>query len=311
MPLDPQVQAVLEKAKQQGIPPLHKLSVEAARKVNLSAMAAPPEDVWKVENRQLAGPAGGIPVRIYAPRSEAPLPVVVYYHGGGWVVGDLESADVLCRQLANGANSIVVSVDYRLAPEHKFPAAAEDAYAAAAWVAEHAASLDADPNRIAVAGDSAGGNLAAAVTLMARDRGFPSIRFQLLVNPVTHYAFETESYRSNAEGYGLTTETMKWFWGRYLAQEQDGQHPYASPLLADLGGLPPALVLTAEFDPLRDEGEAYADRLREAGVPVEAKRYEGMVHGFILQSGAYDQGRKAVEHAVGALREALRANRES
>lgn len=311
MPLDPQVQVVIENLKQQGVPPLHALSVENARKVNLSAMAATPEEVWKVEDRHVPGPAGAIPVRIYSPRSEAALPVIVYYHGGGWVVGDLESADVLCRQLANGTNSIVVSVDYRLAPEHKFPAAPEDAYAAAVWVAKHAAALGADANRMAVAGDSAGGNLAAVVSLMARDRGFPFIRFQLLVNPVTHYSFETESYRSNAEGYGLTTNTMKWFWNHYLSNEQDGQHPYASPMLAaDLGGLPPALVLTAEFDPLCDEGEVYADRLREAGVPVEAKRYAGMVHGFILQTGAYDQGRKAVEHAVCALREALRESPE-
>jgi acetyl esterase len=197
-------------------------------------------------------------------------------------------------------------VDYRLAPEHKFPAATEDAYAAAVWVAEHAVTLGADPNRIAVGGDSAGGNLAAVVSLMARDKVFPSIKFQLLVNPVTHYSFETDSYRENAEGYGLTTNTMRWFWDHYLANEQDGRHPYASPLLAnDLSGLPPALVLTAEFDPLRDEGEAYAEKMKAAGIPVEAKRYDGMVHGFILQTGAYDQGRKAVEHAVSALRKAL------
>jgi acetyl esterase len=306
MPLDHQVQVILENMKQLGVPPLHTLSVENARKINLSAMAAQPEEVWRIENRNIPGPVDFIPVRVYTPRGEAPLPVIVYYHGGGWVVGNLDAADVLCRQLANGVNSIVVSVDYRLAPEHKFPAATEDAYAAVVWVLEHAVSLGADPNRIAVGGDSAGGNLAAVVSLMARDKGIPFIKFQLLVNPVTHYSFETDSYRDNAEGYGLTTNTMRWFWDHYLANEQDGRHPYASPLLDnDLSSLPPALVLTAEFDPLCDEGEAYAEKMKAAGIPVEAKRYDGMVHGFILQTGAYDQGRKAVEHAVSALRKSL------
>lgn len=306
MPLDPQVQVVLDHMKKQGVPPLHALSVEDARKINLSSMAAEPDQVWRIDDLTIPGPVDVIPVRVYTPQSEAPLPVIVYYHGGGWVVGGLDAADVLCRQLANGANSMVVSVDYRLAPEHPFPAPVEDAYAAAAWVAQNAVALGADPNRIAVGGDSAGGNLAAVVAMMARDRGAPFIKFQLLVNPVTHYAFDTDSYRDNGEGFGLTADTMRWFWGHYLANEQDGRHPYASPILAaDLSGLPPTLMLTAEFDPLRDEGEAYAEKLRAAGVPVEMKRYEGMVHGFILQTGAYDQGRKAVEHAVSALRKAL------
>jgi acetyl esterase len=306
MPLDRQVQDVLKNIKQQDMPPLHTLTVEKARNINLSSMAAQPEDVWKIENRNIPGPFDLIPVRIYSPKSETPLPVVVYYHGGGWVVGNLDSADVLCRQLANGANCIVVSVDYRLAPEHKFPAAIEDAFAAVEWVAKNAASFHANPNLIAVGGDSAGGNLAAVVALMARDRGDFSIRFQLLINPVTHYAFESNSYRDNAEGYGLTTNTMRWFWDHYLANKQDGKHPYASPLLAeDFNGLPPAFILTAEYDPLRDDGEAYAERLIAAGVHVEWKRYDGMVHGFILQSGFYDQGTKAVEHTVRALRKAL------
>ncbi|PWW02411.1 acetyl esterase [Paenibacillus cellulosilyticus] len=306
MPIDPQVQVVLEKMKQLGVPPLHALAVEDARKINLSAMAEQPEEVWRIDNRIIAGPIGSIPVRIYTPRSEALLPVIVYYHGGGWMVGNLDAADVLCRRLANGVNSIVVSVDYRLAPEHKFPAATEDCYAALVWVSEHAAALGADADRIAVGGDSSGGNLAAVVSLMARDKGFPSVKFQLLFNPVTHYSFDTDSYIENAEGYGLTTNTMRWFWNHYLVKETDGQNPYASPLLApDLSGLPPALVITAEFDPLRDDGEAYAEKLKAAGVPVEAKRYAGMVHGFMLQTGAYDQGRKAEEQAINALRKAL------
>ncbi|MFB5674854.1 alpha/beta hydrolase [Paenibacillus terreus] len=307
MPLDPQVQVVLENIRKQGIPPLHTLSVDNARKINLSSGAAQPDKVWKVENLNIPGTAESIPVRVYKPQSDTLLPVIVYYHGGGWVVGNLDAADVLCRQLANGVNSVVVSVDYRLAPEHKFPAAVEDAYAAVAWVAQNASSIGADPHRISVGGDSAGGNLAAAVALMARDKGDTFIKFQLLVNPVTHYSFDTISYKDNAEGFGLTSETMQWFWNNYLAKDQDGLHPYASPLLAaDLTGLPPAIVLTAEYDPLRDEGEAYAEKLRAAGVSVEMKRYEGMVHGFILQTGVYDKAREAVQHAVSALRKALK-----
>ena len=307
MPLDPQVQVVLENIRKQGIPPLHTLSVDNARKINLSSGAAQPDKVWKVENLNIPGTAESIPVRVYKPQSDTLLPVIVYYHGGGWVVGNLDAADVLCRQLANGVNSVVVSVDYRLAPEHKFPAAVEDAYAAVAWVAQNASSIGADPHRISVGGDSAGGNLAAAVALMARDKGDTFIKFQLLVNPVTHYSFDTISYKDNAEGFGLTSETMQWFWNNYLAKDQDGLHPYASPLLAaDLTGLPPAIVLTAEYDPLRDEGEAYAEKLKAAGVPVEMKRYEGMIHGFILQTGVYDKAREAVQHAVSALGEALK-----
>jgi acetyl esterase len=309
MPLDPQVQFVLEQQKQMGVPPLHALPVEKARGVNFGALAASPEEVGKTENRFIPGPAGEIPVRIYTPRGEGPFPVLVYFHGGGWVVGNLDTVDSLCRRLTNGVNCVVVSVDYRLAPEHKFPSASDDAYAAVEWVAENAASIHADSNRIAVGGDSAGGNLAAVAALMARDKGFPSFCYQMLVYPVTHHSFETDSYRDNAEGYGLTTNTMRWFWDHYLANEQDGDNPYASPLLAsDLSGLPPALVITAEFDPLRDEGEAFAERLRAAGVPVEAKRYDGMVHGFFLATGAYEQGRKAVEQAVSALGRAFYEN---
>ncbi|WP_411344507.1 alpha/beta hydrolase [Paenibacillus sp. WLX1005] len=302
MPLDPQVQTVLEHLKQQGIPPLHTLDIDIARTINLSALAAQPDHVWKVDNLTIPSDSGQIPIRVYTPQSETLLPVMVYYHGGGWVVGNLDAVDVLCRQLANGTNSIIVSVDYRLAPEHKFPAAIEDAYAAADWVARHAHSLGADSQRIAVGGDSAGANLAAAVTLMARDKGTPALHIQFLVNPVMQYSFHTDSYQQHAEGYGLTAETMRWFWKQYLANEQDGYTAYASPLLADdLSGLPPALIFTAEFDPLRDEGEAYAAKLQAAGVPVEWKRYEGMIHGFLLQTGAYDQANRALQHANSVL----------
>lgn len=197
---------------------------------------------------------------------------------------------------------MVVSVDYRLAPEHKFPAAAEDSYAAAKWAAENAASIGVDPSRIAVGGDSAGGNLAAVVALMARDKHEISIAYQMLIYPVTNHSYATESYTENADGYLLTKDSMEWFWNHYLRNEEDGKNPYASPLQAkDLSGLPPALVLTGEFDPLRDEGEAYAERLKEAGVPVEAKRYDGMIHGFFWMPGVLEQGRKSIEQAADAL----------
>ncbi|AFC30600.1 lipase/esterase [Paenibacillus mucilaginosus 3016] len=303
MPLDPQVQVVLEQMKLKGVPPLHELPVVKAREIYRSALAASPEEVYKIENRLIPGPSGEITVRIYTPEGEGPFPVIVYFHGGGWVVGDLDTVDVLCRKLVNGVNCVVVSVDYRLAPEHKFPSASDDAYAAVVWAAKNASSIRADSNRIAVGGDSAGGNLAAVVTLMARDRGFPSLVYQMLVCPVTNYSFETDSYRDNADGYGLTTSTMRWYWNHYLANERDGKNPYASPLLAaDLSGLPPALVITAEFDPLRDDGEAYAERLKAAGIPVEVNRYDGMVHGFFHATDAFEKGRKAVEQAVNALR---------
>jgi acetyl esterase len=269
-------------------------------------LAGEPEEVGKVENRTIPGPAGEIPVRIYTPYGQGPFPSLVYYHGGGWVVGDLDGADVPCRLLTNRANCVVVSVDYRLAPEHKFPAAVEDAYAAAKWVVENAPSIQVDPARVAVGGDSAGGNLAAVVALMARDRGGPSLLYQMLIYPVTHHAYNTDSYRENAEGYFLTKDMMVWFWNHYLRDEQDGKNPYASPLLADnLSGLPPALVITAEYDPLRDEGEAYAERLKAAGIPVEVTRYNGMIHGFFWMPGALEQGKKAIEQAANALKQAF------
>lgn len=306
MTLDPQVQSVLERMKQLGIPSLHMLSVEQARKVNLSSLAGPAEEVGKVENRLIPGPEGEIPIRIYTPRGEGPFSSLVYYHGGGWVVGNLESADVLCRQLANGAKCVVVSVDYRLAPENKFPSAVEDAFAAFKWVSENTTSISSKSSRIAVGGDSAGGTLAAVVSLMARDRGYQSPCFQMLFCPVTNHSFDTQSYIENADGYGLTAGTMMWFWSHYLKNDDDGKHAYASPLLVnDLTNLPLALVITAGYDPLRDEGEAYAERLKNAGVSVEAKRYDGMVHGFYLATGAYEQGRIAVAQAVNALKRAF------
>jgi acetyl esterase len=243
---------------------------------------------------------------VYTPEGNGPFPVLVYFHGGGWVIGSRDSIDGPCRSLANGAGCVVVSVDYRLAPEHKFPAAADDCYAATRYVATHPTEFAIDPTRLAVGGDSAGGNLAAAVTLMARDRGGPPIAWQLLVYPVTNYSFATDSYRDNAEGYLLQRSSMEWFWNHYLATPSDGAHPYASPLrAADLRGLPPGLTITCEFDPLRDEGEAYATRLREAGVQMQTRRYDGAIHGTFQLAGVLDLGKQMLQEAAATLKAAL------
>ena len=249
-----------------------------------------------------------IPVRIYTPAGSGPFPVLAWYHGGGWVIGNLETADGTARHLAAGAGCVVVSVDYRLAPEVKFPLPFDDCYAVTEWIAQNAASINVDPARLAVGGDSAGGNLAAAVSLKARDQGGLDVAFQLLVYPVTAVNFETGSYQQNGNGYLLTMDGMKWYWKHYLSSEADASNPYAAPMAAkDLSGLPPALVITAEFDPLRDEGEAYAQRLQAAGVATTATRYDGMIHGFFGMSAVMDQGKKAISEASSALKAAFSA----
>ncbi|WP_210238533.1 alpha/beta hydrolase [Pseudalkalibacillus caeni] len=305
--LDPQAKFVLDQLEAAGAPPMETQTPEEARaSADFSPLAGVPEEVAKVENRTIPGPDGEIPVRVYTPEGEGPFPVLVFYHGGGWVIGDLDTVDVPCRMLANRAKCVVVSVDYRLAPEHKFPAAADDAYAAVQWVAESAAEINGDPARIAVGGDSAGGNLAAVVALMAKDNGGPNLAYQMLIYPVTRHGFDTVSYVENADGYLLTKNSMIWFWDHYLRDESDGMNPYASPILAkDLTGLPPALVITAGFDPLRDEGEAYAEKLKNAGVPVEATRYDGMIHGFFWMPGILEQGRNAIDQAAKGLKDAF------
>jgi acetyl esterase/lipase len=305
MGLDPQAKALLEQMEAMGGPPLNEMSVSEARQSieMMKALTGEVEPVARVEDRAIPGPAGAIPVRIYWPSTTASLPVLVYYHGGGWVIGSVETHDGPCRALAKGAGCIVISVDYRLAPEHKFPAAAEDAYAALKWVAENAAEVGGDALRVAIGGDSAGGNLTAAVALMARDRGGPPLVFQLLVYPVTDAHCDTPSYRDNGEGYFLTAPMMRWFWNHYLDKPEDGEVPYASPArAAELNGLPPALVITAEFDPLRDEGEAYARRLEEAGVSVRLSRYDGMIHGFFGMGVLLDQAKRAMNEAASTLR---------
>jgi acetyl esterase len=308
MPLDPQVQAFLDQVEAMNMPTFDTLSVQEARASSeaFTALQGAPEAVGSVDNRVALGPHGEIPLRVYTPEADGPLAVLVYFHGGGWVVGDLDSHDGVCRALTHAANCLVVAVDYRLAPEHKFPAATEDAYAATQWVAEHASGLGGDPSRLAVGGDSAGGNLAAVVALMARDRHGPRLAYQLLIYPVTDTACDTVSWQDHGQGYLLTREMMRWFQTHYLRDASDGENPYAAPLRArDLQGLPPALVITAEFDPLRDEGEAYAAHLRSAGVPTTLKRYDGMIHGFFNMGAVLDQARVAMADVAAALQDAF------
>jgi acetyl esterase len=308
LPLDPQVRTLLDQIGAAGGPPVSQQSVEEARAgyALLAAVAGPPEDPVPTEDRSVPGAGGDIPVRVYRGPGEGVRPLVVYFHGGGWVIGDIASHDTVCHRLASGVGAIVVSADYRRAPEHRFPAAVEDAETVTRWVSAHAAELGGDPARLAVAGDSAGGNLAAVVARRARDAGGPPIAFQLLVYAVTDATCSHASHVENGTGYLLEADTMRWFCDHYL-DSADRRHPDVSPLFADdLGSLPPALVITAEFDPLRDEGEAYGERLREAGVPVTVSRYDGMIHGFYGLESVIPAAATATEETVAALRRALR-----
>ncbi len=307
--LDPQAEALLQQMAQMNLPPFHTLAPTQARETmkGMAALSSEPEVVANVENLTIPGPGGEIPLRIYTPGGDSPFPIFVFFHGGGFVLCDLDTHDNLCRSLANRACCVVVSVDYRLAPEHKFPAAVEDAYAATQWVAKNAHRINGDPTRIAVGGDSAGGNLAAVVAIMARDQDGPTLKYQLLMYPVTDVSSSnTDSYRNYADGYFLTKGDGEWFCEQYLNCEEDRLNPLASPLLApDLSGLPPALVITAEFDVLRDGGESYAKRLKKAGVSVKCTRYKGMIHGFMSMDGLLNQARNGIEEASAALREAF------
>lgn len=267
---------------------------------------AMPADVPGVitEDRTIPGPGGDLALRIYRPEGAGVTPVVVFFHGGGWVIGDLDTHDGGCRSLTAASGCTLVAVDYRLAPEATFPAPVEDCYAATVWVQEHAAELGVDGTRLAVAGDSAGGNLAAVVSQIARDLGTPTISFQLLVYPVTDYEFTSDSMVDNADGYLLTADMMRWFFGHYLAGDVDAvSDPRVSPLRAeDLSDLPPAHILTAQYDPLRDQGNAYAAALEAAGVPVEHIEYEGMFHGFFNLDSVLDTAKVAIERAAAAIR---------
>jgi acetyl esterase len=267
-------------------------------------LEAAPEAVGSVTARTIPGPGGPIPIRVYRPKDPLKC-ALVYFHGGGWVVGSLEGADGTCRALANRSRCVVISIGYRLAPETKFPGAVDDAYAATQWAAAHAADLRVDPARIAVGGSSAGGNLAAVVSLVARDRGGPKIAFQLLTVPVTELSSKAESHREFAEGYGLTAADMTWYGTHYVRTPADGDDPRASVLRADLRDLPPAFVITAECDPLRDDGEAFAEKLRALGIRASYKRYPGMFHGFMSFPSVLPEASEAFDDAGSALRVAL------
>jgi acetyl esterase len=268
----------------------------------------PSESVGDVTDRTIPGPDDEIPIRVYRPDAERPHPVVVYFHGGGWVVGSLDTHDPVCRHLTNAADCAVVSVDYRLAPEHPFPAATEDAVAAVEWVADEGEELGVDSDRLAVGGDSAGGNLAAVVSLVARNRHGPAIDRQVLIYPATSASDDWPSTRENADGYFLTRSEMEWFGDQYFESDLHARNPYAFPLQAcDHGGLPPATVVTAGLDPLRDEGVAYAEALADAGVDVTHRNYEGMIHGFasMLEEPEVDPAHDAIAAIADDLRESF------
>lgn len=310
--LDPQAQAVIDRTIAAGRPPLDKLAPPEAREAYRTTRAPlqpDPPPVALAEDRDIPGPAGTIPVRLYRPRgsrADQVLPALVYLHGGGFVIGDRDTHDVLCRSLANQAGCAVVSVDYRLAPEHKFPAAVEDCIAATRWVAQQARALALDPARIAIGGDSAGGNLATVTALALRDAGGPPLVFQLLIYPATAEPHDTASAKALAQGYLLTQDLIRYFTQHYVRGPEDYGDWRCSPLRApDLSRLPPALIITAGYDPLRDEGKAYAEKLQAAGVPVRYICYEGMIHGFIMMGRVLDTANRAVSDCAQALAEAF------
>lgn len=313
MPLDPDVRLLLEDVAALGQRPLPESSPEQARAAYAEVSRLrrggehAPVPVGAVADDTVRGPAGQVPVRVYHPRNHrGKTPLIVFFHGGGWVVGDIDTHDVQARALCHGVGAVVVSVAYRLAPEHPFPAGLEDCYAATSWASTSASSLGAQTSRLVVAGDSSGGNLAAAVALLARERGGPGIAAQALVYPAVDARLGHPSLRENADGYEPGTQTMGWYHRQYLSDDRQATDPLVSPLLAaDLRGLPAAVVATAQYDPLRDEGEAYADRLRQAGVPVESIRYAGLVHGFFGMGPRVPAARQAIDRTCAAVRRAV------
>ncbi len=306
MKLDPQISKMI-KLLDAGFPPVHTMTGAQARALIRSRFAAPvpPEQVSQVYDTTISGPGGEIPIRIYRPFGDN-LPVLVYAHGGGFVFCDLDSHDDLCRSIANHIPAVVISVGYRLAPEHRWPAAADDFYAATRWAVDNADSIGGDARRIAVGGDSAGGNLAAVTALMARDQDDPSVVAQLLLYPVLAADFNTESYRLFGRGYYNPKPAMQWYWDQYVPSLTDRAHPYAAPNNADLHGLPPAIFVIAGHDPLRDEALAYADALEEAGVPVTRAQFDGAVHGF-MSMRSLDIAREARRRACAELRAVLQS----
>ena len=305
--LDPEVLALLEVMDARGGTPIQNMDpvdARAVRNEGLKLTGGERLELARVEDLQIPSGRGSIAARLYSANTTGRKAALIYFHGGGFVVGNLETHDAVCRSLAGESGAVVIAVDYALAPENRFPAAVEDAYAATLWIVENAGRLGLDGQRISVGGDSAGGTLAIVTAMRCRDAGGPALRSQVLFYPVTDLSsFDTESYRSLSEGYGLSRAAMIWFGAQYLPSADFAQHPEASPLLAtDFKGLPPALLITAEFDPLRDEGEAYARRLEGAGVPVQLSRYDGMIHGFVAMRGVVAGGRRAIGEAAAFLR---------
>jgi acetyl esterase len=305
VPLDPQLQAMRDQRERDNVPPLYTMSLAEARAEDLASIRASggePEPVHEVTNLTITGPGGDLALRLYRPGGEGPLPALLYFFGGGWVLGTIDTADGVSRSLANASGALVVVAGYRLAPEHPFPAAVDDCYAAVRWVAGHAAEIGADPARLAVGGDSAGGNLAAVVALRARAGG-PALAGQLLVYPNTDQLADDQSMRDSGDPFLFNRHSVAWYRRHYLANPGDAASPLASPLRAEsLAGLPPALVITAEYDPLRDQGEAYARRLADEGVQVELSRYPGMAHGFFTMAGTVDASGAAIAQAASRLR---------
>ena len=311
MPLDPDAKNLLDLLVAAGRPKVWQVSPPEAREgISALAQAADAKDVpiGRIDNGAMPGPAGTLPYRSYTPKDAAsdPLPALVYFHGGGFVIGDLDTHDGLCRLFANASGCRVISVAYRVAPEHKFPAAIDDAYAAASWVAEHARELGIDAERIAIGGDSAGATLSAVVCQLAKGAGGPKLALQLLLYPATESGVDTPSRVALAEGYLLEKKSIEWFFRQYVELGTDPIDPRLSPLLApDVSGLPPAHIHTAEFDPLVDEGKAYADKLAAAGVPVEYTCHPGMIHHFFCLAGAIPYARTAIANAGAAIKQAL------
>jgi acetyl esterase/lipase len=308
MPLDHDAEILLEMIREANRPTFESVGAVAARELFMAgrkALSPDPMPIAETRDVAIPGPGGAIPARLYRSATTGTLPVLVFFHGGGWVVGNIDSHEAMCRHIANRGECAVLSIDYRMGPENKFPAAVEDCFAATAWTADKAAQLGVEPARLAVGGDSAGGNLAAVVSLLARDKGAPRIAYQVLIYPATDAAMRHDSIARYAEGYVLTRATMRWFYEQYLRTPVDAADWRVSPLLAsDLSRLPPAYVLTAGYDPLCDEGDAYAARLAAAGVPVTHRRFPGQVHGFVTNGKVIRAAETALDEIAAALKEA-------
>lgn len=312
----PAMKEVLDMLGSFGAPPIEKSSPANAREAPtpkdavmgvLAMKQQPPavEMVGSVTHKVIPGPGGDLLTRVYTPKGSGPFPVLVYYHGGGWVIADLDAYDASARALTNAAGAVVVSVAYRQAPTHKFPAAADDAFAAYQWALDNAASIDGDPNKVAVGGESAGGNLAAVVAMMARDKGVKLPVHQLLVYPITSFNLDSPSYRENANAHPLSKGAMQWFFDKYMRSAADAKNPYLAPLDGNLKGLPPATIINAQIDPLRWDGEEYARRLQAAGVPVMQHTYPGVTHEFFGMGAVVPEAKDAVNMAATALKRAF------